>query len=296
MRASLLGIIALLLITASPLAAQRRIDEHRPLAPDGAIRVYNLYGSVRVVGWSRDSVAVTGTTSLGERFFIGSGDRSMKVGVESDEAHTVRGSHLVLHVPERARVWVKTASAEIEVRDVRGGLDLSSVGASIRVFGSPRELNAETMDGQIAVTGMPAWLRAKTANGGITFQGTSEDVALSSVSGPLLVDAGAIARGRFETVTGNIEFRGSFDPRGSVTFETHSGAVDLRVPSDVAAEFDVTTIRGTIDNGLSRATPTAASDGRGRVLSFATRPGAAQVTIRSFKGPVTLRTAEPARH
>lgn len=293
MRFSALGLISSLLL-ASPLFAQRQIAEHRPLAADGAIRVYNLYGSVRVIGWAKDSVVVTGTTSLGERFFIGSGERSMKVGVEGDDQRTVRGSHLVLHVPERARVWVKTASAEIEVRDVRGGLDLSSVGASIRVSGAPRELSAESMDGDLTITGAPGWLRAKTASGAITFRGTSEDVALSSVSGPLVVAAGPVARGRFETVTGSIDFTGTFDPKGTITFETHSGAVALRIPGDVAAEFDITTINGTIDNGVSRVMPTNASDGRGRVLSFATRPGAAQVTVRSFKGPVTLRRADPA--
>jgi DUF4097 and DUF4098 domain-containing protein YvlB len=214
----------------------------------------------------------------------------MKIGIESDEERTVRGSHLVVHVPERTRVWVKTASAEIDVRDVRGGLDLYSVGAAIRVSGSPRQLNAEAMDGTIVIDGSPGWLRAKTASGAITFRGTSEDVALSSVSGALEVTSGgALTRGRFETVTGDIHFAGTFDARGTVTFESHSGAVDLQLPSDVAAEFDITNITGLIENGLSRATPGSGPDGRGRALSFATRPGAAQVTIRSFKGRVTLR-------
>jgi hypothetical protein len=283
--AALLALLAL----GAPLAAQQRIDERRPLAADGALRIYNLYGSVRVLGWAKDSVAVTGTTSLGERFFLAAGERGMKLGIESDDQRTVRGSHLVVHVPERARVWVKSASAEIEVRDVRGGLDLYSVGADIRVFGSPRELNAEAMDGSIAIEGSPGWLRAKTASGAITLRGTSDDVALSSVSGVIDVTSGAITRGRFETVTGDIRFDGAFDRRGTVTFESHSGAIDLRLPRDVAAEFDITNILGAIDNGLSRAIPGSGSDGRGRVLSFATRPGAAQVTIRSFKGPVALR-------
>ena len=288
MRLSPRAILALLAL-AAPAQAQQRIDERRPLVADGALRIYNLYGSVRVIGWNKDTVAISGTTSLGERFFLAAGERGMKLGIESDDERTVRGSHLVVHVPERARVWVKSASAEIDVRDVRGGLDLYSVGADIRVSGSPRQLNAEAMDGGITIDGSPGWLRAKTASGAITLRGTSDDVALSSVSGALAVTSGPLTRGRFETVTGDIHFAGTFDQRGTITFESHSGAIKLRLPSDVAAEFDVTNITGTIDNGLSRATPGAGNDGRGRTLSFATRPGAAQVTIRSFKGPVILR-------
>ena len=276
-------------LLARPVGAQQRIDERRRFAADGAIRIYNLYGSVRVIGWDTDSVTISGTTSPGERFFLASTERGMKLGVESDDERTVRGTDLVIHVPARARVWVKSASAEIDVRGVRGGLDLYTVGAGIRVAGMPRELNAEAMDGSIVIDGSPGWLRAKTASGAITLQGTSEDVALSSVSGALAITSGAISRGRFETVTGDIHFDGAFDPRGTVTFESHSGRIELMLSNDVAAEFDITNILGTIENAISRAAPRTGTDGRGRSLSFATRPGGAVVTIRSFKGPIVLR-------
>src|SRR5690606_36017566 len=50
-----------LLLVAAPAAAQRKVAERLPAAPDGYVRVHNIAGSVKLIGWDRDSVAVTGT-------------------------------------------------------------------------------------------------------------------------------------------------------------------------------------------------------------------------------------------
>jgi hypothetical protein len=278
-------------LTTHALGAQQAgtVNEARAVDPTVSIRIFNLYGSIRVIGWDVDSLHVTGPLSLGERFFVGGGRQGMKLGVESAEERTVRGAHLVVHVPRRARVWVKTASAEIDVSGVTGGLDLYSVGARIRVSGDPRELNAEAMDGDIEIAGSPAWLRAKTASGAITVKGTADDAGLSTVSGAIAVTGGRITRGRFESVTGDVRFDGDFDRGGSFTFDTHSGAVTLALPPTVAADFDLTSIAGVVANALSPAQPVAGRGMRGNELHFATDPGGARVTVRTFKGTITLR-------
>ena len=287
--AALLGSAALL----APVRArgQTQVDERRPLLATGSVKLYNLFGSIRVIGWERDSVAVTGTLSLGERLFVGGTPQGLKIGVESPEERTVRGAHLVLRVPARARVWVKTSGAEIVVSGVTGGLDLYSVGASIRVTGSPRELNAEAMDGAVEVNGSPAWLRVKTATGAIALRGGGEDVRLSSVSGPITVQGGTLGRGAFENVTGDIQFAGAVERSGALTFDAHSGGVEVALARPVAADFDVVTIAGEIENYVSPARPVAGRDARGRELHFATSPDGARVTVRSFKGRVVLRAA-----
>ena len=269
--------------------ARGKVDERRALSPTGSVKLYNLFGSIRVVAWDRDSVAVTGTVSAGERLFMGGTPQGLKIVVESPEGGTARGAHLLLRVPARSRTWVKTSGADIVVSGVTGGLDLYSVGAAIRVTGSPRELNAEAMDGAVEVDGSPAWLRAKTATGAITLRGGGEDVRLSSVSGPIAVRGGPVGRGAFESVTGDIRFGGTAPRAGSLTFDAHSGEVEVALARPVAADVDVVAITGTIENYITPARPVTGRDARGRELHFTTSPDGARVTVRSFKGRVVLR-------
>jgi len=273
--------------------ARGKVDQRRALSPTGSVKLYNLFGSIRVVGWDRDSVTVTGTVSPGERLFMGGTPQGLKIVVESPAEDgtgaAARGAKLLLRVPARSRTWVKTSGAEIVVSGVTGGLDLYSVAGSIRVTGSPRELNAEAMDGAVEVDGSPGWLRAKTATGAITLRGGGEDVRLSSVSGPIAVRGGPVGRGAFESVTGDIRFAGATPRAGSLTFDAHSGEVEVALARPVAADVDVVAITGTIENYITPARPTTGRDARGRELHFSTSPDGARVAVRSFKGRVILR-------
>lgn len=284
------GLIALLLIS-SPLAAQKKIERRLALGMEGALRIHNMVGSVAVHGWDKDTVLVRGTIAAGDNFYVGGGYTGAKMFVESANERDPKPSRLELWVPARVRLWVKTATANIDVSDVAGGLDLYVVSGTIDVTGNPHELNAEAIDGDIHITGSPAWLRAKSATGAITLQGASADAGLSTVSGPIRIDGGAgvFERTKIETVTGSITFAGKLDRSGGFDFDTHSGSVDISIPPKTSATLSVVTIAGTITNNLSKKIPTPGRFGRGSELVVDDNGGGAKVSVRTFKGPVTLR-------
>lgn len=284
-------LLVMLLVAGAPLAAQERVDRRFAIAPDASIRVQNLVGSVRVTGWDRDTVAVTGFVAKGGgRFYAGGAGRGAKLGIEEPaEGTQIPASHLEAMVPRRSRVWVKTASADIRVTDVLGGLDLYSVTGAVRVGGEAGEVYAESMDGNVDITASSRWVRAKTATGSVTLHVTGADVTATTVSGNIVAIGDRFERGRLESVTGDIRFEGDFDRGGAFTFESHGGTIELRVPNTVAANFEVSTVNGQITNELGRAQIRTARDGTGRALSLETGPGGAEVTVRSFKGNVVLR-------
>lgn len=289
-----LAVTALLAtLSAGAAGAQQPVERRHPLDPEGSVRIYNLAGSVRVVGWRRDSVAVTGTVGAGERLMTGGGRGGLKVVVEPTESpgagrdSTARGAELLVRVPVGARVWVKAASAAVRVSGVTGGLDLNAVDGPIRVIGSPRELNAETMNGSVSVDGAPAWLRAKTATGAITLRGGGTDVRLSTVSGPVT------ASGRFtdlavETVTGGVRVNGRVAPDGALTVDTHAGDVELHLPRAFAGSIHAASVTSLIDNRLTAARPVVGRGARGSELRSTIGDGP-RVTVRTFKGRVALR-------
>lgn len=274
---------------ATPLPAQKKVERRLALGMEGALRVHNMVGSVIVHGWNKDTVLVRAILAEGDELHMGGSYTGAKMFVESSNDRNPKPTRLEIWVPSRIRLWVKTATADIDVTGVSGGLDLYVVSGTIDVTGNPRELNAEAIDGDIHVTGSSPWIRVKSATGAITFRGASADAALSTVSGAIKVEGGLFERAKIGTVTGNISFAGQLDRSGAFDFDTHAGTVDIAVPDKTNASFSVVTIAGRIDNRVSRTRAFAGRFGRGEELTTETGAGGARVSVRTFKGPVTIR-------
>lgn len=296
-RQTLLGVVF-----ASTLAAggepQAKVERGLRLDADGSVRITNMVGSVRVTGWNRDSVSLRGSIPKGDRLYMGGSPRGVKMGIETLNERNPQAAFLDVMVPARAKVWVKTATAEIEVSGITGELDLYVVGGKIKVTGRPAELNAEAIDGDIEVNGKPGWLRAKSASGSVTLNGSSSDVSISTVSGGITVNSvpaegnGKFERAKIETVTGPIRFNADIQKGAAVEFITHSGGIDIGIPRRTGADFEIASIAGAITNNLNFAKPGKGRYGRGSELAMTNATGGAHVSVKSFKGPVTLRVAK----
>jgi DUF4097 and DUF4098 domain-containing protein YvlB len=131
-------------------------------------------------------------------------------------------------------------------------------------------------------------MRVKTAAGDIAMNGSSEDAAFTSVSGTTRVNGGRFDRARLESVTGAIEFTGIPVRGGSLTFDSHSGPITLRLGGDVGADVEATSVAGTIENLVSRDRPGVGREGRGQELEMELGGGGAHILIRTFKGTIRL--------
>jgi len=276
------------LVIGAPLAAQERIDHRWPLDADGMVRIYNFNGTVRITGWSRDSVVVTGTTEVFRGFFGGGTTKALKFGVEEAIKGPTPRSELTVFLPARARLWVRGASTDVEVRDVAGVVDVGVVSGRVRVSGSPAEVYAETMDGDLEVEASPSYFRGKTATGRLTWTGGGDDVTLATVSGAITVAGGRLLRARIESITGDIRYTGSLKPGANVTFDTHAGDVWLTLAKDTAGELSVDAPFGSVLGKIYKG------QGGSPVLIALPRSGTVSldqgvtITARSFKGRVVV--------
>jgi len=284
-----------LALLARQATAQARIDERWPLDPGGSVRIVNPFGSIRVLGWDADSVTVSARVGARAGRFVAAGDGHVrKLGVDGGNGEP---AELAVHVPRGATVWVKSATASIEVEGVDGTLDLSSQGGSIRVVGTPQDVTAETMDGAVELAGGTARARVKTVSGDILLRGASQDLGASTLSGRIVVRAAGwqrggtgVQRGKFESVTGDVRFEGELGRGGVVEVESQSGTIEVRVPASTVADFDLLTIAGAITNHMSAAQPKPRATGAGQELRFSSGAvgSGAQITARSFKGGILL--------
>lgn len=303
LRAAVLLAAVPLAATPSALVAQggvkpgqpQRIERRHAVTSDVYFRMAGSVGRLQVTGWAKDSLVVTGTLPAGVRLELGIGGdgrtpaRGAKMFLESANDAAASAGVLEIRVPHQARVWVKAGTAQVEVRDVAGGVDVNVVGGDVWVFGSPRELQVEAMDAAVAIEGSPAWCRAKTAAGDVTLRGGSSDLALTSVSGTLRVEGGMVERGRLETVTGAIHFGATAANAGVITFDSHSGNIDVRLPPSDDFTFLASSVAGTVQNAYDRTRPVAGREGRGAELSIERGNASIRLTARTFKGTISAR-------
>ena len=289
-------IVLLIAMGAAPLVAQQTpqmypINFGQSAAPDVAVRLVGSFAKLRVTGWDRDSISLTGEMPVGAELTGLVGDEPMTIRAKLNFSKSSGGKPagtLELRVPLRARVQIRGGTADISVTGVGGELDLNVVGGSVRVAGSPRILKVDAMDASVTIDGSPEWARLGSAAGDITMTGSSPDAHFITVSGNIRVSDGSFERAMFQSVDGSIIFAGDFLRGASVSFDTHSGNVELSLSAKASVHIDAASYTGTIENGLTKLAPSKGREDRGQEIVTEVGSGSARAIIRTFKGVVRL--------
>lgn len=270
----------------APLLRAQHLDADAP------VKVFFPTGRISIAVWDRDSIEARGAIARGERFYLAGDARGVKVGImDHADATPVRPSTLVLVVPRRSQLSVKAVSAEIDGRDASGWF--YTVSGPIRLTGAASSIDVESMAGDVALDVAAPWVRARTGGGRLGITGAPEDLDAATVRGTLDVHDAEVVRGRFASVDGDIRFSGDPTSGGVFDFSNHAGGVALSLPDSASALVDLSTIVGTIANGFTQVRPAAGQNGRGGVLHLQLGLGAARVTVRTFKGTITLAKQSP---
>ncbi|MGQ0815975.1 MAG: DUF4097 family beta strand repeat-containing protein [Gemmatimonadota bacterium] len=292
MKRGLVFLIAFCGLLTNAAFAQRKLNERRAVVPSGFVRVFMLSGSVTVIGWDKDSLLVTGIVyeAPGDRFAVGVTPKGAKLGMWSEFETGLKPSHIVVRAPHRSQVWVKTTSADIDVRGLSGAVDLFSVSGSVSVRGAPREIYAETMGGGIRIAANTAVARLKTAGGALQVAGSITDLTAVTVSGAIDVARTQYRQARIESVDGDIRYAGAIPGNSGLELINHAGAIELAMPRDVAADFALSLYSGELEDDFGVAAKFNNPKLKTRTLSFTLgEKSSARVTLRSFKGRVAVR-------
>jgi len=294
MKKTLLLLMAIALAAGGAWAGES-VDVTKAASASPSVDIENLAGSVRITGWDRNEIKVTGV--LGDDTdgldFSGSGD-SFDIEVEIPDSYGRRhrdiDADLEIWLPAGSSVSVETVSASIRVSEVNGQLELESVSGEVTVDGSPTSADVETVSGNIQVSGSQTRIIAESVSGAIELSGVAERVEAATVSGSIKVGASNIERGEFEAVSGSVHFTGALSPGARLSAESHSGNVVLNLPADTSASFQIETFSGSINNGFGGGEAERTSRyAPGKRLDFTLGSGDAQVRIETFSGSVTLK-------
>ena len=271
--------------------AQSSVNEHHPLARGGRVELDNVAGQVRVRGWDRDEVALTGQLGAGQQLDVQSSANRVQLRVVYPQNQRgSEGARLELRVPRGAALQAQTVSADLDVAEVDlSHLQVQTVSGDLAAQGRAQESQLSTVSGSLQSRLDTQRLRANTVSGRLSAtQGAAGDVALESVSGSIGLEGGRLSRLRAETVSGSMDLAvAGLAPGGSVELQAVSGSIGLRLPKDVSARLRVETFSGDIDSDIGEVE--RPRYGPGRHLDVQLGSGNGDVSIDSHSGSVRVR-------
>lgn len=311
-----LAAAAAALLLAGEAGAQRQVNARRDAAGTGTVEIAINNGSLRVVGWGRNEVQVTGSLSReNDRVVLEGSGRTTEVRVEGSRGRAGTAT-LEVRVPAGSSVTVATGAAPILVAGVNGAVETVSQGGATTIQGNPRTVEATTqaggitvdaqtdrvtltsmagavrvagtvrqraeinaMAGAVEVTGSVGEAEISALNGAVRVANvTGGRIEITSVSGTVNV-TGTRLRGNVESVSGRVVVSGSLG--GALNVESHAGSVELRLPGNTGAEVQVTSWSGELDSDwrLRR---------EGREWHGTIGRGGPNVSITTFSGAVKL--------
>lgn len=286
----------------APTWADKSIDESASIAPEGRVRIFNVSGSVDVVGWERSEVRVTGELGEGvERLDIESDGRNVSIEVTHpdngkgwDWRKSDRDANLKIRVPTRSQLEVATTSADIDINDHTGAQRIKSVSGSIELSLSQVEAIIKSISGNIEARGSDVNVEAtlESVSGDVELIGFRGDLEMETVSGDVELRDARLRDGDFESVSGDVDLRFSLGSNGELDIETISGDVSLEFEGVIDATIRVDTHSGSIDEFFGVEAERTRRHGPGRRLRATEGEGNADISVSTLSGDVRNRTRD----
>ena len=287
-----LAAVAALCTVASPAWAGTPINQRAAADPGGAVEISNVAGTVRVTGWDRNEVEVTGELGEGtERLDFAVIDKVTRVKVIlPNRSNNVEDTDLVVRIPTASRLAVTTVSADIEVQDVTGAQRLQTVSADIRTEAAAEDVECKSVSGDVAVngSGKKALVTITTVSGDAMALKVAGEVNANTVSGNLTLGLGETTRSRLRSTSGDLTMASVLAADGRLDIESISGDVRLELHGPVNAEFDVTSFNGEIRNCFGPKAVSTSEYAPGKEWQFREGQGTGRVRIKTLNGDISV--------
>jgi hypothetical protein len=197
------------------------------------------------------------------------------IAVSDSGATSIRGT--------RGKVSVKTSSAQIELANLGGEVEIQTGSGAVSLAGAGGHVTVSTSSSGIELRDIRAGLHARTQSGAIsaTFSGQGDvDVETGSSAITLeKVDGGLTAR----STSGRIDVTGT--PRAPWNVSTTSGSQRLSLASDASFQIDARTSSGSIVVQGVKVDGTVEK----QHVSGSVGTGGPVVTLQSRSGSIRLR-------
>jgi len=278
-------------IQGSGLGGQQEvIREQRTIpvtgTPDVTVRTFN--GSIQIRSWDRDDIHVgverrASTLQEAKDIPVDTFQEGGTVVIRAERPHKGDLLHfgswrepsvrLVVSVPRRLRVDVRTGDGAIDAQDLSAGVELRTGDGPIRLQRVEGEMEVSTGDGSVTARDVTGTMIVTTGDGSVEVRGRFLGLRARTGDGPINIDAlpGSMVRDEWRISTGD-------------------GGVMLRLPQDFNADVEATTGDGGITtSGVTVLGPAGQDENRRRhLMRGRIGTGGEMLTVRTGDGPISV--------
>lgn len=292
-----------LILLGLPAAVAAHVQERRAVDMDVTVELEAPSHDVRVVGWDRAELEVTGEgDGLSEALRI-QGDRSrmrihvnpgwvtkrdgrVEVDVDLERVHP---GELLIRLPRGAALEIRSMAGDVAVEAVDGPVDLQTHHGDVNYSGRAPAVQATTFSGDVVVSGSATKTRVKAVNGDAVVRAAGGFIHGETVSGDLEIESTEpVDAVTLSSVSGDVAFRGTLRSDATVNLKAHSGDVVLLLPGRPSARFEAVTFSGDIHNALGEEARSVSEWTSERRLDFTTGGGGARVKLQTFSGDIEI--------
>jgi hypothetical protein len=213
------------------------------LEPGGVVRIANTIGDLRIVGWDRNQVRVTGL--IGEDVVAvevtkdGTADAEVKVELPdvNNLANLSVAAELEIYVPSSSSVDVGSMQSDVAVGEITGEISVQTMAGNvdIRGGGSDSSVWASSMTGEITVSGPYVEVQAETVTGAITITGARGSVIASTMTGDTTLEGVELMFAELQTGIGSIRIDATVPDDAFVHASTAFGGT---IEATIQPEFE----------------------------------------------------------
>lgn len=249
-------------IVTIPIHAQD-FQKSYQMGPDGTLSIKNASGNITVTGDDGNAVVVSAYKEGRDRDRVEIEDLSSgnNVDVRAKYPDNCRNNcnasvRFEVRVPRGTRInidKVSTASGDIKVNTVQGLVKVSTASGNVQVRDAAGSINASSASGDVEILNTSGAVSASTASGDVTVE---------------------IAR---------------LEGSENMKFSTASGDVTVRLPSNLEADVEMSTVSGRVETDfpieVKEQQHGPGSNARGRIGN-----ASRSLRISSASGNVSLKT------
>ncbi|MCE9680579.1 DUF4097 domain-containing protein [Shewanella sp. AS1] len=303
------AILPLLLLSPLAMAAQS-IDKSISAPDNMRLNLKVQRGEVKIDSWDKSEIQVKGTLDeLSEGFILEANGNAVTLEDKMPRQYSGNnkaGSNLTIMVPKELKLYVKGVSADYQLDNLSGDINVESVSGAVKANKLNNEIHLHTVSGEITTQTLKGKTVLETVSGEIQDKQSEGQISYKLVSGELEADSqasdirvevvsgdaklnlGQVASLKGQSVSGDL----SFNLKGlssKASLDSVSGDITIKLPESVNANFDINGgPGGDIDNYLTEDKPTRGKYVPHSSLQFQMGNGNAEVNISTISGEISL--------
>ncbi|PMG31154.1 hypothetical protein BCU94_09395 [Shewanella sp. 10N.286.52.C2] len=300
------------LLTSTLSFAAQSVDKEMTVSANPQIELKVQRGKVKIIGWNKDLISVTGQLDeLSEGFIFE--QKGNQIHIEDKLPSSYRGnnkdgSNLVIKLPKKlmleadgvsAGYKVEMLSGKIEVALVSGNLEAEEIEGEIKLYTVSGNIESESLNGKIELETVSGDIKDKDAVGKAQYRLVSGEfesknnqvtkLSIDQVSGDIEGNFIAAEKIKLVTVSGDIKISLG-DKVSKASFDTVSGDIEVKFTNMPNLAFEVDGgAGGDITNSLTDDKPLKSKYSSRESIQFKTGDAKGRFSINTISGNIELK-------